>query len=254
MTTWTLLLCEGGHDQAALLGWLSASGWTRHEGAPDGLPPALENAYPQPMRDRRGRTRTDKAPDYVRRNDAWIEIRSLQSESAVLGRKATELLDAVRDALYGVGVFVDADGRGVSARQEAFRQAYGRLFAHAAQVQAGCVADGPPKLGLWVAPDNQADGALSTLLRESGRLAKPDLFSAASCFETAVAPALPRDMAAENRLKIILGAAGQTDAPGGSLATALRTGTWWFTPGFNSVPAVAQMIEFIEMLVPDATG
>lgn len=159
MKTWTLLLCEGAHDQAALLGWLCASGWSRYKGAPSDLPEAIQKGYPK-SQTICGKVRTEKAPDYVHRQDAWIEIRSLGGVTRVLGDAARIYLDVVKDDVHGVGFFVDADDQGFAIRQQAFRDAFRAMFAHADLVQSGGAAEGPPRLGLWVAPDNRRPGTL----------------------------------------------------------------------------------------------
>ena len=246
MKTWTLLLCEGAHDQAALLGWLCASGWNQQRGAPSSLPETMQKGYPKP-KDVGGKVRTEKAPDYVHRQDAWIEIRSLGGVTNVLGDAARIYLDVVKDDIHGVGFFVDADDLGFAMRQQAFREAFRTMFAHAVRVHSGEAVDGPPKLGLWVAPDNRRLGTLSELLVESFRLATPAILSAAETFATSVEQQLG-NMASEKRLKLVLGTAGQVDAPSEALSSALRQGTW-AKPGYGSIAAVQEMIAFIERLV-----
>jgi hypothetical protein len=246
MSTWTLLICEGAHDQAALLGWLCAAGWDRHKGAIRDLPEAIQKVYPTP-RSVDGKVRTDKAPDYVHRHDAWIEIRSLNGVSNVLGRSARNLLDSVRDEVHAVGFFVDADDKGVAGRQQEFRDAFRTTFSHADLAQSGGVIEGAPRLGLWVAPDGRSTGTLSELLVQSFRLARPKVLGAAEAFALSVDDELA-EMTAENRLKLILGTAGQVDAPSEALASALRQGAW-FKPECYSISALQEMIAFIERLV-----
>jgi hypothetical protein len=154
----------------------------------------------------------------------------------------------VKDYLHGVGVFVDADDRGVAARIQSFCDAYRIIFPHAGALSAGVVVDGSPKVGLWVAPDNRSNGAMSELLLASGRQARKDLFDAAEHFASSVEPHLA-GMPAGDRVKVVLGVAAQVDAPSESLANALRKGAW-FTPGHGSILAVRDMIMFIESLVP----
>ncbi len=245
MTPWTITICEGPHDQAALVSLAICAGWRIEGTAPGSLPEALQKAYPRPKLTAAKAYRLEGTPDCLEKNGRFLVIRHLQGLNAVLGNTATDLLEQLKpDA---VGVIVDANSSGVEDRLRSFQGHFGQLYPHAKRVKAGSVLPGEPKLGFWVAPDNCSHGRLDDVLLQVIRTTRPKLAHEATQFITSLKPDVPGELL-KHENKAILGAAGQVDSPGASLAVALRRNHCWLGDSAPAIPALRGLIGFIDTL------
>ena len=79
-----------------------------------------------------------------------------------------------------VGVMLDADAEGVTARQNAVRDHFKSSIASAAQAEHGAVVLPPNgqtdrrRFGLWVAPDGTANGSLDDVMRQAADAMHPN--------------------------------------------------------------------------------
>lgn len=246
MINWTLLLCEGAHDQKALAAFARVcSGWKQKEGTPDSLPPEIRPTYPNPRPDAFGTWRFEWAPDYLIKDNRYLAVRNLGGVGNVLGKAAIDFLEQIHPS--ALGIFVDANDVGVEARAKAFVQRYGTLYKHASKAEPGRVSEGNPRLGLWVAPDNKKNGALDDVLVSAAARTKKKLLATGKRFATSLA----RIEAGEwtrHRNKAILGAINQVVSPGASLAVSINTTSGWFDATLADVPPFKQLLQFLETL------
>lgn len=250
MTSLSLILCEGAHDQAMLLGLATICGdWQLLKADPEDLPQPFNDRYPRPKPDPFGWSQFEPRPRYLRKDDRCLEVRPLGSDTQVLGKLGVQLLTShLSDPLIGFGVVVDADDKGVEARVASFRDLYGEKLPLARSAGAGSVVGSSPRIGLWVAPNNSSAGSLLDTLVTAGKRTRPKLIIEAEKFvQTAARYGEMRPE--ESRAKLITGSAVQVDRPGASLATALMAlPNKWFTPDLAKVEPFSSLLEFVDTL------
>lgn len=250
MTSLSLILCEGVHDQAMLLGLTTICGsWQLLKPDPENLPQPFNDTYPRPTLDPFGWSRFEPRPRYLRRDDRCLEIRPMGSDAQVLGKNGVQLVSShLNDLLTGFGAVIDADDKKVKARVASFRDLYGQVLPIAHQVDAGSVVGSSPRVGLWVAPNNEDAGSLLDTLLAAGKKTRPELIVEAENFVQA-AGQHGGMRATESNAKPILGSAVQVDRPGASLATALMAlPNKWFTPDLAKVEPFSALLDFIDTL------
>jgi hypothetical protein len=251
VTNWTVVLCEGAHDQSALVGVaLHCGGWTAIKAAPKSLPPGVAAYYPRPLPDvDTGRIRHARAPDYLQKNGCLLELRALEGDSKVLGDAGLLLTKAMRSAAVkptAHGIVLDADDKGVDGRTAAVHTKYGDLIPDARLVKPGQVCGDDPRVGLWVMPNNADVGSANALLLRWAALMRPELKSCAETYARSLAM-LQGD--AEKAAKATLGAIGQADCPAAAVTTALRTGAKnWFGPAVCADDLAIKLCTFLDEL------
>jgi hypothetical protein len=252
MSSWTIVLCEGAQDQAAISGLLEVcANWMRIRSASDlaGFPDRpLPKLFPKPKESGLWKEGFDRdiAPAFLRKNDSWIVIRALGGVDQVLGKLALELLDELDPER--LAVIVDANDKGPGARRDSFRTRFGGKYQHARNANPGVVVDGEPILGLWVAPNNLIEGDLNQLILECTRRHRGKTIQLGQGFVDELAASEPSERVKQKH-KAVLGAVGQVVAPGASLASALeRKRSFWFDNDANNVEGVSALVRFIETI------
>lgn len=248
MTSWTLLFCEGAHDQAALAALACVcGGWKRQKETPASCPEVLQKTYPVPKRNQHGAYQYQSPPAYLVKNDRWLVILALGSDVGVLGKTATDAVSQFKpDA---VGVVVDANDKGVDNRVEAFQNRYKGIRELPKHVKPGVVIPGKPRIGVWVAPDNKSNGKMDDLLLHAARGAQGQVITAGEAFVDSLHEASFEEKSLDkDRSKIILGAVHQPVRPGASLAIGLQASRCWLHKDRSDLPKLKELLQFIEEL------
>jgi len=163
--------------------------------------------------------------------DDWLAIRELGGVEKLLGT-GSSLVAAVMASPpevrpEGVGLVADADDVGVAPRVDALRARFGSSLPGLSAASPGMVVPGPPRSGVWIAPDNAGCGSLLDVLEAATVVARPTLLASAIALVARVAPLADAAWRAKHEpRKAALGIVGQADDPGGPLAGALRVGDW----------------------------
>lgn len=244
MNRWTLLLCEGDHDRAALCQPLIRRGWLP-------LPKrALAAALPTGL----GNLGQNPATTALVREEhgAGVVIHACLGVGNLFAGTTTDLLGELRvDMLAGLGVIVDADETGVAARNRQFEAAILPLVPGPLTPWSGDRMDRKLRVGLWVAPDQESPGSLDDLLVEALTHSRPGLLGAARAFVLDTPDFQPPDFRAADRPKAILGAAAQSLKPGRSLSVALgdaAVAPLWLNAAACQHPTLAALTDWIEKL------
>lgn len=246
MITWTLILCEGAHDQAAVTSLASVCGaWEWMKGTPKSLPDKLKHAFPKATKGEAEGWIYQPAPKYLRKGDRFLEVRSLGGLEKVFGEPAKSLLGQIYPT--AVGVVVDANDAGVDPRLERFQQLYAEYNENVKTAKPGCVCEGTPRLGLWVAPNNKSKGRMEDLLIKAAGRTHKQLVSCGKRFATSLKKIEPGEWTAR-RNKAILGAIHQVVRPGASLASALQPNQCWFDEDLTKLQPFKALLGFIEEL------
>jgi len=244
MTSWTLIICEGAHDQAVLSSLARVCGdWKRIE--PKNLPTELHKVYPKPKQNTAPVWISEWQPDVLMKNNHYLVIRNLGGAEKVMGENAVSLYTQFKPA--ALGVVVDANGIGVANRESAFRNRFRPLYSNIDQVRAGCVFEGNPRMGLWVSPNNKDPGSLTRVLYDAAKRNKPFELQLAESFIQNLKMLSP-NTSDSSREKAILGALCQSVAPGASLAVALNKAQCWFDLELQTVSPYQELLKFIDSM------
>lgn len=245
MKSWTMILCEGAHDQefVSALGGV-CGGWNQVKGIPNSLPAPLQNSYPRPKRSESGSWDMQR-PSYLYKGDSYLEVRALGGVDRVLGQHAIDTLEQVTPD--GVGAIVDSNDVGVDRRAQSFREWFGRLYPEVKDAKAGEVVPGKPRVGLWVAPNNKRHGSLDDLFMEAAKQSQKKLVERGKRFITSLEQIKPGEWT-RHRTKAILGAINQVVRPGASLAASISKSSGWIEIEIAELLPFKELLRFIEEL------
>lgn len=245
MESWSMLICEGGHDRVALASIARVlGGWQPVAGVPESLPERIEVPFPR-FAPKPGEYRHIPSTLYLTKGNHFLEVRDLGGVERVFSEDTLNLLRGSEpDA---VGVLVDADNVGVKKRLTQYRDRYGKLYEHAKNGEAGKVWGKNPRLGFWVAPNNKDEGRLDKLLVDVAMETKPDLVQLGLQFTESLNAVEPGRWF-EQRDKALLSAVHQVELPGASLATGLSRSKCWLTESSMELQPVRDLVTFIAEL------
>lgn len=232
MSTWSLVLCEGPHDQEFLCTLLVvAEKWSIVEGF---QPPGQARS--------RGPTfMTAVDPSGSQR----LAIAALGGVPKLLGDLGCELLRYNSATATAAAIVVDADDDGADKRVGQARELWARAgLSDSTAPQLGSLVQGKPSSALWVAPDCSSSGSLDQLIVEAARLRNPRRVELATQFVTDLARVDSHSWGPYED-KARAGAIGQRWRAGGSLASALQVRDDWMTPDIAAQPPFRPLIEFL---------
>lgn len=263
----TLIVVEGAHD-ASFFGYLIQGLGYQKARTLDQLPEWWRRLIPRtyPVTAKGTLDRVIRIPDVYtdsRGND--LGIVNAGGDTGVAGnlQETLKLLDVAR--FVAIGLAIDADHQ-ITARQR-FDDLITQLTAmndegqreHATGFpiplpdQPGVIAPGPPRLGIFILPDNARAGTLETVLLEAAARDHPVIHRGARILVNYLAtrPLIPTGLTGNpgRHAKAMAGTVANVLVPGASLAVALHTGGW-FGDGATDVPAMKTAQAFLRELVP----
>lgn len=133
-------------------------------------------------------------PMYMRRGEDWVAIRSAGGANPQLLTAIATALQSLRPvptAINSIGVIRDADDRSADDCFSTFLADFKPVLEiEGFDVQLpnspGEIANGSPRFGTYIFPDNDGKGALETLLQDCGNSVYPDLMRGAETFVNSV--------------------------------------------------------------------
>lgn len=246
----SVLLCEGAHDQEFLRGILiQRFSFRDFTGDSEGIPPPLRLLIPEPRPGPRGTTRTSKSPSFLVAGELHVAIASRGNDRELLNSATAKLLTPILAELDSLAIVVDANATGVANRVQAVTTNFLTLTARIANLPAGAIENsGLPRIGFFVAPDNQAHGSMNSVILESARAMRPVVASAADAFVEAAGVEL-QGFPEESQLKARLGCIAQADDPAGSLSTALHKSPEKWVAATGQSPKLDSLCEFLRLVM-----
>lgn len=190
---------------------------------------------------------------YLTQADHGLVIAPLFGIPKVLGPESLDLAKFASSA-KSIGVIVDADDVGVTARRDQVRNHFGASIPVARSVEPGRVSRPAPNdndkraFGLWVAPNCQDHGQLDDVIRMAANTMHPGLTPIADKFVTDLGNAAHHDWA-NYREKAVLGSLGQLWRASGSLASALQEREKWITAPMCANGEFAGILAFMTELL-----
>ena len=265
--THTIIAVEGAHDSSFFGFLLKRRGYTEVR-ALSQLPAFWKELVPTRFpAEGEFLSRVMNFPSvYVHPNGNAVGLIVADGETKLIGALRTALERVGVDQFSGVGVAVDADRqlpiadrwRAITARLETLnREALQEGvpgFPLAVPAASGAVAAGPPRMGIYLFPDNASPGILETLLLSCAASDLPAIHAASSD----MVDGLLRDHSGDEKLaklravsgreKSVAGAIANILAPGASLAVALGSGQWLGAISATH-PAIQSADQFLGALI-----
>ncbi len=199
MNAWSLLLCEGPHDQEFLCSLATVGhGWV-HEKRRPAYVPATYNI---------------KGPYlFLTSNSRCLVVANQNGIDNILGEKGTILVDGAREA-KSIGIILDADDKGVATRTLEVQSLFSGHIQAAVNAEACKVVPANSnegdqrKFGLWVAPDCVNNGQLDDIILLAANEMHPTLAPVAENFVTTLGEQAGHDWT-QFQKKATLGSLGQ---------------------------------------------
>ena len=229
---------EGPHDLEFVGRFLKLHGLKRVQDKNQLAPfwtPLLPTTWPSP----KGSTNLLKrveVPVFFQNQDASVAIDSVTGDSRLL-RSAINTRATVElpggEALHAIGVVLDSD-QDESAMARFTTIAKGLAAENLPLATApGQVVSGPPRLGIFVLPDNAAAGTLEDLLIECAEKQYPQLLVSARTHVGSVTDGPPYEksdledfLSPAGRRKAIVGSIGSVLRPGKAIQTSIQDNRW----------------------------
>jgi hypothetical protein len=254
---------EGPHDVEFVARFLKLHGLKRIQHKDQLAPfwvPVLPTTWPSP----RGSTDLMKrvaVPAFFQ-NEAVsvsVAIDAVTGDSQLLS-SAVNVRSTVNqpgaDELHAIGIVLDSDQK-VSA-SERFARLSKELAAKQLPlaVAPGRVVEGPPRLGIFVLPDNVSAGTLEDLLIECAEKQYPQLLASARSHVDSVKAEVPpyaKDdlvdfLKPAGRLKAVVGSIGSVLRPGKAIQMSIQDNRWVDGEALE-LPRVKMFREFVDALL-----
>jgi len=252
---------EGPHDVEFVARFLTLHGLERVKHKPDLAlfwVPVLPTSWPSPL----GSTdllKRVQVPAFFQNQDVSVAIDSATSDSQLL-RSAIGMRNTVNqpggDELQALGVVLDSD-QTTSAQERFTRIAKGLADANLPLAAApGQVVQGPPRIGIFVLPDNVSPGTLEDVLIDCAEKQYPQLLVSAREHVESVKAEIPpytqddlKDFQKPaGRRKAIVGSIGSVLRPGKAIQVSLQDNRWVEGEALE-LPRVKRFREFIDSLL-----
>jgi hypothetical protein len=200
-------------------------------------------------------------PMFLRRNADWIAVQAAGGETPELVRLVRSVMEALRPfpgILSTIGIVRDADDSlatdQLTAMLEESRKIAGiEGYSLSLPTNPGEIAEGSPRFGIFIFPDNAAQGTIEDLLIECGRSVYPNLIQGAKAYVEGVDLNLlnAKDKSLINKpagtKKAIVACAANILKPGMSIAASIDQNRW-LNETTRALPRVSALADFLKRL------
>lgn len=170
-------------------------------------------------------------PVFLQNDELAMAIHSAGGDSRIAACLEDTFLFVESHKFSAVGIILDSDSViAPEARHKKLLQLVESLTVKFSSVP-GELFEGPPRTGIYVLPDNQAQGTLEDLLLECGAVAYPEQLNAAKAFVDGVFSACTgKDFsdlrAPAGRNKAVVGAVAGLLKPGKAVQVSIQDNGW----------------------------
>lgn len=170
-------------------------------------------------------------PMFLQNDELAIAIHSAGGDSKIAACLEDTFLIIEPKEFSAVGIILDSDSViAPEARHKKLLQLVDSLTVKFSSVP-GELYEGPPRTGIYVLPDNQAQGTLEDLLLECGVVAYPEQLSAAKAFVDGVLSACTGGDFSDLRLtagrnKAVVGVVAGLLKPGKAVQVSIQDNGW----------------------------
>ncbi len=255
---------EGPHDVEFVARFLKLQGLKRIQHKPQLAPfwvPLLPTSWPSPL----GSTdllKRVQVPAFFQNDTVSVAIDAVTGDSQLL-TSAIRVRNTVdqpgADELHAIGIVLDSDQK-KSASERFATISKGLADAKLPlAVDPGRVVEGPPRIGIFVLPDNVSAGTLEDLLIECAEKQYPQLLASARTHVDSVKAETPpyakEDLVdflkPAGRRKAIVGAIGSVLRPGKAIQMSLQDNRWIDEEALD-LPRVKMFRAFVDALLAPA--
>ena len=200
-------------------------------------------------------------PMFLRRNDDWIAVQAAGGETPELVRRVRNVMDTLRPfpgTLSTIGIIRDADDSVAADQLSAMLEETPKIaeiegYSLNLPANPGEIAEGSPRFGIFIFPDNAGQGTIEDLLIECGRAVYPNLIQGAKTFVDGVDLNLldAKDKSLINKpagmKKAVVACAANILKPGMSIAASIDQNRW-LSEMTLALPRVRALADFLRRL------
>ena len=252
---------EGPHDLEFVARFLKLHGLERIRLKPELAPfwrPVLPTTWPPPPKSDDLLKRVP-VPTFFQNDAVSVAIDAVNGDSQLIA-SAINVRSTVNkpggDALDAIGIVLDSDQK--KSAGERFTTISNALAAEELPLALapGQVVEGPPRLGIFVLPDNVNAGTLEDLLIECAEKQYPQLLASArthvDSVEAEVPPYAKEDLAdflkPSGKRKAIVGSIGSVLRPGKAIQMSIQDNRWVDGEALE-LPRMKVFREFVDALL-----
>jgi hypothetical protein len=247
---YVLIGVEGSHDQAFLSKVLCESlGFSKCEKDSD-LEPLWRKFVPvYPPKSGRLHVRLDM-PSVLNTDKISVAIYAGEG-SNLISNLTTKLSDIDRNSLFAFAIVADADKAMPTQIAEKYHEGFQEYFSSfPAEVdEYGSVAEGSPRVGLFIFPNNVDQGVLDTLLCACGEVAYPSYMQRAKAYIEQFSDEETKHWKPFDREKANIAAVASILKPGKTNTVSITDNAWISAETIQQVPDLQKLERFLRKLL-----
>ncbi|MGA2702510.1 MAG: DUF3226 domain-containing protein [Isosphaeraceae bacterium] len=257
----TFIAVEGQHDLEFICGLLKPEGFEKVV-----LVERLDEIFGRRIINTRFPVEGDlhkrvSNPMFMRRESDWVAVQAAGGETPLLLSCVSKVMEGLRPfpgALSAVGIVRDADDSSAGDQLTALLEEADKIreiqgYSVNLPQNPGEIAEGSPRLGIFVFPDNSAQGTIEDLLIDCGEAVYPNLIQGARTYVNGVDRSLLNakdrsliDKPAGTR-KAVVACAANILKPGMSIAASIDQNRW-LNETTRALPRVQALADFLKRL------
>jgi hypothetical protein len=254
---YVLIVVEGNHDQAfvskVLRELLGFSTWNQEKEPLEPLWQALVPSY-NPKKTKKYYTRLNM-PTIVNTNDLSIAIyvgegsnlleNLISEDNSILQNISDALSNLNPDSFSGFGIILDADRKTPNEIAKTYCDELKEYFPNFPN-QAGTVVTGSPNLGIYILPNNSAQGVLDTLLCECGEIAYPVYMQRAKDYINQFSE---KKWKGFDKDKATIATVASVLKPGKTNTTSIADNEWISDNTAKQISSIKSLVKFLNDLI-----
>lgn len=244
---YAILATEGPHDQAAVGKILRLLNLRRFNGEAVDLDPFWQKFVPTYPKKGNLYSRLDMPSVFSSQTHSVVVYQGGGSE-LLLNLQAAMEHEPYYEDIYALGIIVDVD-RGEASEVADRYASEMKAFFPGIPAEPGLIADGPPRTGIYVLPDNQNRGVLDTLLVKCATEVYPDHKTGAELFLKQLDEPYRSHWKPFDAEKALVATIVSVLKPGKTNTVSINDNDWICERSMAAVGELATFVQFIRDLL-----
>lgn len=246
---YALIGVEGNHDQAFLCRIFNKLlGFKKFDGKESDLDKFWRKFVPKYPKNGNLYNRLDM-PSVLQTEDVSVAIYVGQGSNLIQNLVA-KLSDIDYSALLAFGIVVDADKHSPQTVADTYSKGFRELFPNFPN-KPGVIIESPPRLAVYVLPDNSNQGVLDALLCKCGESAYPEFMKRARAYIDQFTPEEIQKIGWKpfDKEKAIVATVASALKPGKTNTVSIGDDNWICSETIKNVSELNNIVSFLENLL-----